>query len=123
MGTNREPSNYGNCEDYCVKSFDGESYWVKIYIAGPVHEIEQVCREHVLKGGCINIKQNKYIYTHGEETGVEIEFINYPKYPAGPSVIWEDAKELAHKIMNTIHAGSYTVMDRKEVYTFDRRGQ
>lgn len=104
-----------------MKSYSGDSYWVKIYIAGPLHEIEQICRKYVLTGNCVNIKENKYIYTHGEETGVEIELINYPKYPQGPIQIWNDARNLAHIIMEEICAGSYTVMDRKEVYTFDRR--
>jgi hypothetical protein len=104
-----------------MKTYESESYWVKIYIAGDMSQIEQACREYVTKGLCVNIKANKYIYTYGEETGAEIELINYPKYPKGPAIIWEDALNLAHMIMNKIYAGSYTVMDRKEVYTFDRR--
>jgi hypothetical protein len=104
-----------------VDTYTSDSYWVKIYVAGPVNEIEQVCREYVTKGLCVNIKENKYIYKYGEETGVEIELINYPKYPEGPGFIWHDACELASKIMERICCGSYTVMDKEKVVTYDRR--
>lgn len=86
------------------------TFWAKIFIAGPVDQIEQVCREYVLTGLCVNIKQNKYIYTHGEETGVEIELINYPKYPAEFEMIEAKAFGLAKSIMNKICCGSFTIM-------------
>lgn len=104
-----------------METYKAHTYWVKIYIAGPVHEIEQVCREFVLTGLCVSIKENKYIYTYGEEIGTEIELIRYPKYPKDESEILELAKELANKIMNKIKCGSFTLMDSNEAITYDRR--
>jgi hypothetical protein len=104
-----------------MKTYTSKSYWVKIYIAGPMEMIEQCCREFVLPGGCVNITPNKYIYTHGEETGAIIEIIEYPKYPSDENSIRDKAIDLAQFIMEQLHQGSYTVMDNKQVITYDRR--
>lgn len=104
-----------------MQTFEGKTYWCKIYTAGPVEFIEQCCRETVMSGLCVNIKENKYIYKMGEETGVEIEFINYPKYPDTPESIWDKAVTLGQTIMERTYQGSYTVMDANRVVTYDRR--
>lgn len=105
-----------------MKTFTDKSYWVKLYVGGPLTFIEQCCREHVLSGLCVTIKENKYIYTMGEETGVEIEFINYPKYPDSPESIWDSAMTLGQTIVERCHQGSFTIMDPDKVFTYDRRG-
>lgn len=101
--------------------FYGKSYWAKIYIAGSIEQIEQVCREFVQQGLCVNVKRNKYIYKYGEETGAEIELIQYPKYPADEQDILEKAAELAEILLDRLCAGSYTIMDKEKVLTYDRR--
>jgi len=104
-----------------MKIYQSGSYSVKIYIAGAMNIIEQACREHVVKGLCVNIKPNKYIYTYGEETGAEIELINYPKYPKSNEEIWVEAVCLGNKLMSALFCGSFTVMDGEKAITYDRR--
>ena len=101
-----------------------QSYWVRIYISGPIDMIKQVCREYVLCGLCVTITPTTYIFSHGEEEGAMIELIRYPKYPDSPgdeSDCWDVMCELAEFICDNIHQGSYTVMDPDQAITFDRR--
>jgi hypothetical protein len=98
-----------------------QSYWVKIYISGPIEMIDQCCREFVLDGLCVNVTETQYIFTHGEQQGATIELINYPVYPKTPEEIWDTAIDLANFILDNTHQGSYTVMDPDQAITFDRR--
>lgn len=59
-----------------------DTYWVKIYISGPTDVIEQVCRGYCKQVGlCVTVTPTKFIYTGGEETGVEVGLVNYPRFP------------------------------------------
>ena len=101
-----------------------DTHWARIFIAGPLDIIEQVCREYVFHVGlCVTVTPTKYIYTGGEETGVEIGLINYPRFPSTHDEIKERAISLAHKIMNETHQGSYTVMTSKTTYYYSRRDE
>lgn len=54
----------------------------KIFMAGCFETIKQACREFVYKEGlCVTVTPTTYIYTAGEEEGVIIGLINYPKFP------------------------------------------
>ena len=99
------------------------TYWAKIYIAGPVPIIEQICREYVMKGGCVTVTPTNYIYTMGEESGVEIGMINYPRFPKGnPEVeLFNQAVELGNNILEQCCQGSYTIMTPQDTYFFSRR--
>ena len=101
--------------------FHNSSYWVRIYISGPIDMIDQCCREFVLDGLCVNVTKTQYIFTHGEQQGATIELINYPKYPDTSENLWDKAIELADFILDNTHQGSYTVMDAEKAVSFDRR--
>ena len=70
-----------------------ESYWVKIYIAGDIVQIEQICRQYCFHlGFCVTVTPTKFIYTGGEETGAEIGIMNYARFPTTPdelSSVWK----------------------------------
>ena len=101
-----------------------DSYWARIYIAGPISEIEQVCREFVLEVGlCVTVTPTKYIYTGGEETGVIVELINYPRFPSTPDEVNNKALTLADKIMVQTCQGSYTIVTPDETVYYSRRDE
>ena len=53
-----------------------------IFIAGDIEQAKQVCREYCYQIGlCVTIEPVAYIYTGGEEAGVRIGLINYPRFP------------------------------------------
>lgn len=100
-----------------------KTYWAKIYIAGPIAEIEQVCREYVMKGACVTVTPTNYIYTMGEESGAEIELINYPRFPKDyPRIeLLEEAVELGNAICSKCFQGSFTIMTPMDTFFFSRR--
>lgn len=95
-----------------------DPYWVRIYIAGDLARIEEVCREYCEKGGCVNVSATNYIYTYGEQSGAVVEFINYPRFPEHPAKIWYKAIWLAKGIAERCHQKSWTIMapDRSAYY-------
>lgn len=80
-----------------------ETFWVKIYMAGPIDAIKQTCREFCGKAGlCVTVEPTTFIYTGGEEEGAAIGLINYPRFPTSPDHVADEAMELAdHLLVNT----------------------
>jgi len=97
------------------------TYWARIYIAGPLNEIEQSCREFVLSGLCVTVTATNYIYTGGEESGAIIELINYPRFPSTEDEIYVKARDLAIKVMEDCHQVSFTLMTPTNTIYHSRR--
>ena len=94
------------------------TYWVKIYLAGNLDIAKQVCREECRrKGLCVTIRPCTYIYTCGEEEGVEIQLINYPRFPAVTDTelndIYHRARGLAILLMGRLCQRKVLIMDPK----------
>lgn len=99
-----------------------DTYWAKIFIAGPISEIEQVCREYCTEVGlCVTVTPTKYIYQGGEEVGAEIGLINYPRFPKASEEIKQTAFKLADRILLLTHQGSYTIMTPDDTSYYSRR--
>ena len=98
-----------------------KTYWAKIYIAGPIEQIEQVCRAFCERGACVTVTPTNYIYTMGEESGAEIGLINYPRFPKEPADIFEMAEDLACDLLEQCHQGSFTIMTPDDTYFYSRR--
>lgn len=99
-----------------------DTYWAKIYIAGSIDKIEQVCREWCMRGACVTVTPTNYIYTMGEERGAEVGFINYPRFPKSKEEILCNAQELADELMERCCQGSYTIMTPDGTTFYSRRG-
>jgi len=93
-----------------------ETYWVKIYLSGDIDVIKQACREYCMIGLCVTVQPVTFIYTGGEEFGVEIGLINYPRFPDTKENIQNKAFELAALCRDKAFQHSYLVMDSE--YTF-----
>lgn len=104
-----------------MKVTDCETFWAKIFIAGPIYKAEEVCREWVMKGGCVNITANNYIFTQGEQTGVCIELINYPRFPKEGHEIEQEAIDLGLLLLKKLHQGSFTIMTPLRTTFYDER--
>lgn len=73
-----------------------KTFVVKIYMAGDINIIKQACRKYCMKVGfCVTVTATDYIYTGGEEYGVEIGLLNYPRFPKTKKEIIQKAIELA----------------------------
>ena len=95
---------------------------VDIFIAGDLDVAKQVCREYCLEVGlCVTVEPVAYVYTGGEETGVRVGLINYPRFPATESEIAAKAQGLADRLMHRLCQFSYSIVTPSETTWFSRR--
>lgn len=93
-----------------------------IFIAGDLAEAKQFCREYCYEFGlCVTVEPVTYIYTGGEEEGVRVGLINYPRFPASAAEIAEKAKNLADLLMVRLCQHSYSIVGPDETEWFSRR--
>ena len=113
-----------------MKEMRCSTFWANIYIAGPVPQIEQTCREWTLKGACVTVTPTNYVYTMGEESGAIIGLIHYPRFALDQTVvpkmetkekILEEAKELGFLLLEKCCQGSFTIVTPDDTIFFSRR--
>ena len=106
--------------DLTVKQCD--SYWVRIYIAGPIEQAKQIIRRECMKEGlCVTITPTDYIYTGGEEAGAVVELINYARFPKSKEQLWDRAVELGETLRTETYQHSATVMSPERSLWFTSR--
>ena len=87
------------------------TFWASIFLAGDISVIKQVCRQYCKEVGlCVTVKDCLFIYTGGEEFGVEIGLINYPRFPGTPEAILSTAETLAGKCRDAAYQHSYLIL-------------
>ena len=88
------------------------TYWVRIYMAGSIEQIKQICRRECKKDPlCVTVMPTEFIYDGGEEQGVVVELINYPKFPQSPEDINKRARELATILRDEAYQDSVLTMN------------
>ena len=86
------------------------TFWATIHIGGDLTEIKRVCQNYCLKGACVSIVPEEFIYSGGRESGAAITFIAYPRFPKDDSDILEEAKELADSLLTILSQRSCSIM-------------
>ena len=95
---------------------------VDIFIAGDIAQAKQECREFCMEeGACVTVDRVDYIYTGGEETGVRIGFINYPRFPCDENALFNKAGRLADKLMHRLCQHSYSIVGPTHTVWYSRR--
>lgn len=93
-----------------------------IFIAGDIEQAKQVCREYCFDVGlCVTVEPVAYIYTGGEEAGVRVGLINYPRFPSGEAELLEKAGKLADLLMIRLCQHSYSIAGPNETVWVSRR--
>jgi ferredoxin len=93
-----------------------------IFIAGDRDQAKQACREYCFAVGlCVTVEPVAYIYTGGEETGVRVGIINYPRFPSTHDELREKARQLASALMVRLCQHSYSIVGPDETEWFSRR--
>lgn len=96
--------------------------WATIFMAGDISIAKQVCREYCFDVGlCVTVHGTEYIYTGGQESGLIVGLINYPRFPASQEEINEKAEKLAMLLMERCCQHSFTIMDPVQTRWFSRR--
>lgn len=105
-----------------MKTTKAPTHVIKIYIAGDGNLARQVLQEYVMCGACVSISKEEYVYTMGNETGIVVNLINYPRFPKSEDKLLEQAKELAKLLIEKMYQGSCTVVDYNgDSYFISRR--
>lgn len=88
------------------------TYWVKLYLSGPIEQAKQILRRECLAEGlCVTVEPTTFIYTGGEESGYVVGLVNYPRFPSYPASIRERAMQLASMLLAETYQHSALVMD------------
>lgn len=93
-----------------------------IFIAGDLETARQACREYCLEvGRCVTVEPISYIYTGGEEAGVRVGIINYPRFQTTSDDLKAIAENLADMLMRRLCQHSYSIVGPDETVWFSRR--
>lgn len=88
-----------------------DTYYVRLYLSGPIEVAKQVCREECLREGlCVTIEPTTFIYTGGEEAGYVVGLVNYPRFPTTPELLNARAGDLALKLLERTCQHSVLIM-------------
>lgn len=78
-----------------------ETYWVKLYLSGPIEIAKQIIRKDCSEEGlCVTIEPTTFIYTGGEESGYVVGLINYPRFPWTQDRVTLRAESLLAKLLS-----------------------
>jgi hypothetical protein len=97
------------------------SYPVSIFIAGS-YEHALICARAYCDevGYCVTVTPTKYVYTDGEESGVIVGLINYPRFPASKEKIMDHAERLAYLLCEELKQKSFSIQNSEKTtwYSF-----
>lgn len=98
------------------------TYYVRIYLSGSIEVVKQVCRQECLREGlCVTVDPTTFIYTGGEEFGVVVGLIHYPRFPTSEYAVWERAKDLAVKLLDATCQHSVLLLTPTETVWITKR--
>ena len=105
-----------------------ETYIVTVYVGlrrgyngeiMPFEEVEKFIQDWAdITKICVTVTRTKFIYTGGNEPGIIVGFINYPRFPSTPSEIDSKAFQLAKELMYYCHQMGVTIVTPKLTTTW-----
>jgi hypothetical protein len=70
---------------------------------------------------CVTVTPTEFIYTAGAEVGVEIGFVNYPRFPTSPEILFERAKRVAVRLLDDLCQWSALLVAPDKTVWLNRR--
>ena len=70
---------------------------------------------------CVTVTPTTYVYTGGEEDGMIVGLINYPRFPASPDNLWERAEDIGDALRTALGQQSYTIQAPDKTVWFSHR--
>ena len=86
------------------------TFWATIHIAGELTEIKSICQRYCLKGACVSVVPQEFIYSGGRESGAAITMIAYPRFPKDDVVIMGEAYDLANLLTKQLGQRSCSIV-------------
>jgi hypothetical protein len=95
---------------------------IDIFIAGDPDQAKQACREYCFETGfCVSVEPVSFIYTGGEELGVRVRLINYPRFPMTTTMLLEKAEQLGRALIERLCQHSFSIVGPDETTWYSRR--
>lgn len=93
-----------------MKRVEATSYPVSIFVAGDYAAALTICRGYCDQIGlCVTVTPTTYVYTGGEEAGVVVGLINYPRFPSSSYEIFANAEALALRLIDELGQQSASI--------------
>ena len=94
-----------------------ETYIVRIYISSCVEAVSQILSEYAFNNGaCFTVEPTKFIYTGGQENGVVIGMVKYPKFEKSNTEIFNEAIKVAKIVLSKTFQRTCLVVASDETY-------
>lgn len=107
-----------------MKRVEAPSYPLSIFIAGNAWEAETICLNYCDEFGfCVTVTETTYCYTGGEEAGVIVGLINYPRFPSAPDDLWDHAEALGKRLREGLKQQSFTIQAPDKTVWFSWRDE
>lgn len=101
---------------------EGKAHFVDIFLAGNADDARRVCRQHCMAVGlCVTVTETTFIYTGGEETGVRVGLVNYPRFPSTPEELFAKGEALAEKLITALCQWSALIQSNDRVLWLSRK--
>ena len=105
-----------------MKEITAPTIEYKIFIAGDIDVAKRICREYCYRIGlCVTVSKTTFIYTGGEEAGICVGLINYPRFPDAAEGIAEKTMGLANLLCENLAQHSFSIVGPKETIYKTRR--
>lgn len=109
-----------------------KTYFATIHVGlkegyeGKVHNVEEVyqlCQEYAdINPTCVSVTETMFIYHKGNEPGVRVEFINYPRFPKDETSIHSQAEVLGQRLAEEFKQIRYSISDPYGTITYKTVG-
>lgn len=113
------------CNTYIVTIYTGlhEGY-SKSNRDYSITDVEEIVDEFILDNDvCVTITPTQYRYPGGNENGVAIGMINYPRFPKLESKIDEESIKLANTLLTRLKQNRITIVRPKDTITLTNKEQ
>lgn len=109
--------------DTDIKTFKIErSIPVSIFIVGDYDRAVMAAREYCNQFGfCVTVTRTKYVYTDGQEDGVTIGLINYPRFPETAESLLHRAGQIGELLRVALGQESFTIQMPGDTYFLSAR--
>ncbi len=97
-----------------MKTATAPSTAISIYLAGDYDDARRACRAFCEEGLCVTVERCAFIYTRGEEAGVKVGLVNYPRFPNTPEALSTTARRLAEHLLTALFQWSVLIVGPAE---------
>lgn len=99
-----------------------KSFPITIHIAGKYSTAEKILKKYCDEVGfCVTLNTVEYIYKDGNEYGIRVGLINYPRFPSDPATLTAKAIEIAELLRQGLKQESFSVETPVETIWYSYR--